>query len=113
VVRRGSALLVVRRPPRGLFGGLWAPPSAEVAPGEDPRRALAAAARHGQGLSLRVGEEVAACERILTHRALTLRAFRCEARRAIPESAGLRFAAPGVLGALGVPAAVRDLLARI
>lgn len=110
VARRGGALLLVRRPAGGLFGGLWAPPAAEVAAGEDARRALSLALR-AQGLRGRVGAELAACERLLTHRALTLRAFAFEpARGAAPARDGLRWAAPG---APGLPTAVRDLLARI
>ncbi len=110
---RDGALLLVRRPARGLFAGLWAPPSVELPPGEDPRRALAAAARRDHELSLQVGEEVAACERTLTHRALTLRAFRCSLRGRLRETAGMRLVDEAALGRLGVPAAIRDLLSRV
>jgi A/G-specific adenine glycosylase len=112
IVRRGDALLLARRPGRGLFGGLWAPPAAELGDA-DPAAALRSALRRAHGLSLAVGEEVAACERTLTHRALTLRAFRCEARGPIREDAGLAFAPSSELGRLGVPTAMRDLLSRL
>jgi A/G-specific adenine glycosylase len=113
LVRRDGAILVGRRPAPGLFGGLWAPPSAELRAGDDPRPTLAAAVRRAHGLSLRVGEELAACERTLTHRALTLRAFRCEPRGAVPEGSGLRLVRAAELDGLGVPAAVRDLLSQL
>jgi A/G-specific adenine glycosylase len=77
VVDRAGKLLVARRPAPGLFGGLWAPPCAEVPAGQGPRAALAAAAR-AQGLQLRVGPRIAAIDRTLTHRDLELVAFRCE-----------------------------------
>jgi A/G-specific adenine glycosylase len=112
VVRRGEALLVARRPAPGLFGGLWAPPAAELRPG-DTARALGTAIRRAHGVSLAVGAELASCERVLTHRALTLRAFHGEPRGRLDERAGLRFAGPAEIEALGVPAAFRELLERI
>jgi adenine-specific DNA glycosylase len=112
IVRRRGAILVARRPARGLFGGLWAPPLAEVAPGADPARTLEATLRDEHGIVARAGPEVAACERALTHRALALRAFACEIR-GVPKGGGLRFVAEPALAALGVPAAVKDLLGRI
>jgi len=135
VVRRGGALLLVRRPPGGLFGGLWAPPAAEVAAGADPRAALARALARAHGLRGAVGEELAACERTLTHRTLTLRAFLfepargprgAEGPRAAPARGSARRASAGRaergdprwvelanLAGCGLPAAIRALLARI
>jgi A/G-specific adenine glycosylase len=112
IVRRGRALLLARRPAHGLFGGLWTPPLAELAPGRDGRRALAAALRREHGLAARVGPELAACERTLTHRALTLRAFSCEID-GIPGDGKLRFVRPAERATLGLPRAVEELLGRI
>jgi A/G-specific adenine glycosylase len=112
IVRRRGALLVTRRPARGLFGGLWAPPLAELAPGRDAGRTLATMLREDHGLVARVHGELAACERTLTHRALTLRAFACEVG-SVPAARGLRFAGERELESLGLPSAFRDLLARI
>jgi A/G-specific adenine glycosylase len=113
VVRQGDAILVARRPARGLFAGLWSLPSAELRPDDDPRRALARALRGEHGLRAAVREEVAACERTLTHRALMLRAFRCELRGPLRETRRLRFASPRVLRGLAIPAATRALLEHI
>jgi A/G-specific adenine glycosylase len=112
IVRSGGAILLERRPPGGLFGGLFAPPAAELTRGGDPARALARALRAGHALAAEVGEEVAACERALTHRSLTLRAFRCEVRGEIRETARLRLVAPAALAALPVPSAMRALLSQ-
>jgi A/G-specific adenine glycosylase len=111
IVRRGAAILVARRPAEGLFGGLFAPPAAELSGRLAPARALARALLADHGLAADVGEEVAACERTLTHRRLTLRAFRCEVRPPVVEEPGLRFATPAVLARLAVPSAFRALLA--
>ena len=110
VVWRRGALLLARRPAAGLFGGLWAPPAAEVAAGNDARSALSRALRRGPGGRWAVGEEVAACERILTHRDLTLRAFRCEPRGRVASSGALRWVSPRELDGCGVPSAVRALI---
>jgi A/G-specific adenine glycosylase len=112
VVRRRGALLLVRRPAAGLFGGLWAPPSAEVAPREDSRARLARALGAVPGGRWEVGEEVAACERLLTHRRLALRAFRCEPQGKLQGGGALCWVPPARLDGLGVPAAFRALLAR-
>jgi A/G-specific adenine glycosylase len=112
LVERGGALLVARRPSRGLFGGLWTPPSAEVEPRGDAAAVLVAGVREVHGLGLVVGPEIARCERTLTHRELTLRSFRCELLGRVREGPALRFVGEGDLGGLGVPAAIRELLAR-
>lgn len=109
VVRRGDAILLTRRPPGGLFAGLFAPPMAEVGPGGDPRAALVRALGDA-GILGRVGAGTAGCERLLTHRALTLRAFACDVVEGFRPPRGFRFARPGQLGRTGVPAAMRELL---
>ncbi len=108
VVERRGRLLVARRAAPGLFGGLWAPPWAEVPPGATPRAALAAAARQG-GLRLRVGPRIASIDRTLTHRDLELGAYRCEGPG--PRGRGpWRWAAWSALPRLGLATAMRALL---
>ncbi|BDG07492.1 A/G-specific adenine glycosylase [Anaeromyxobacter paludicola] len=113
VVRGPRGLLLARRPARGLFAGLWAPPCAEVREGE-PRAALAAALA-ALGIPGDIGEERASLRRTLTHRALTLRAYHAVLRRPGPRGGGgeLRWAAPGELATLGLPTAARLLLERL
>ncbi len=114
IVRERGRLLLARRPAGGLFGGLWAPPCAEVEEGSDAAVALASALLREHGLRCAVGPELGACERTLTHRALTLRAFRCAPPRPVLRGRdGLVWAPEGALDGRGVPAAVRALLAEI
>jgi A/G-specific adenine glycosylase len=110
LVRRNGAILLARRPADGLFGGLWAPPAVEVPEGEDAASTLARALRRDHGVRAAVGDEIASCERTLTHRALTLRGFRVEPAR-VAERDDLRWAAEASLDGWGVPSAVRALLA--
>ena len=109
VVRRGAALLFARRPPGGLFGGLWALPAAAVPPGGEPREALRRELALSLGLEVAVGSPLGAVERLLTHRRLRLTAYLCRAA-SIPDREDLVLIAPGEEGRIGVPAAVRALL---
>lgn len=111
LVRRNGSLLVARRPAAGLFGGLWGPPTAELRPGDDAPSVLRRALREAVGGRWSVGGEVAACERILTHRTLTLRAFSAEPEGEVAVSGDVRWVPAWRLGASGVPAAFLALLA--
>jgi A/G-specific adenine glycosylase len=113
IARRDGAILLARRPAGGLFGGLWAPPCVEVREGEDAGAALGDALRREHGLRADVGHELAACQRTLTHRALTLRGFALAPAARVPERDDLRWAAEASLHAWGVPSAVRALLASV
>jgi A/G-specific adenine glycosylase len=113
ILRRNGLVLLERRPSRGLFAGLWTPPAVEVPEGEDAGATLARALRRDRGLRCTVRGELASCDRILTHRALTLRAFDVATAFPPAERGALRWAAEASLGACGVPTAFRALLGRI
>jgi A/G-specific adenine glycosylase len=77
VLRRGKAL-AVRRPPRGLLGGLWELPGGELAPRETPQAGLLRAVRERVGLSVPDAQRLGAVEHLFTHRRLRLHLFRCD-----------------------------------
>jgi A/G-specific adenine glycosylase len=109
---RDGRVLVARRAGRGLFGGLWEMPSAEVGRGESPSAALRRVLRRDLGAVSRVGEVLAVVERLLTHRRLVLAVHRCVVRgevRVVPGGRYLdvRWAAPAELDGLGVSTAMR------
>lgn len=112
LVERGGRVLLQRRPPRGLFGGLWALPAAELRRGASPPAGWRAGLPDGAVAALRVGEELARVERTLTHRDLVLVAFRCELSLLEP-GPDLRWARRSELPGLGLPAAMLALLARV
>ncbi len=110
VLERRGRLLLGRREGRGLFGGLWAPPSAEVAGGASPRATLVEAAGLA-GLRLRPGARMAAVRRTLSHRDLELAAYRCRGPGPRgPGGARWRWVAWSRLPRLGLATAVRRLL---
>ncbi len=78
VLRRGKAL-AVRRPPRGLLGGLWELPGGELTAREKPLYGIQRTLRDRVGLSVPGAERVGAVEHAFTHRRLRLHVYRCEA----------------------------------
>ena len=70
----------VRRPSRGLWGGLWEPPTGERRRGEDPRAAASRIASAATGLSLTDVESLEPFEHLLTHRRMRFSPFRARAR---------------------------------
>jgi A/G-specific adenine glycosylase len=75
---RGGRALAVRRPPRGLLGGLWDLPGADLEAGERPAAGAERALRERVGLFARGVESAGAVEHVFTHRALRLHVFRAE-----------------------------------
>jgi A/G-specific adenine glycosylase len=111
-VSRGRVLLV-RRPARGLFAGMWAPPMVELGAGVEPGLSISGAIE--RELSAKADEFVdrGTVERILTHRVLELRVFAGRLKRPPPPSTeGWRLAWPRELGKLPIPEAMRRVLAQ-
>jgi A/G-specific adenine glycosylase len=100
--RRGR-VLAVRRPPRGLLGGLWELPGGELGAGERPVPGLRRALRERVGLEIRAAERVGVVEHGFTHRELRLHVFRADAAAGRVRRDGFdahRWVGPGALAAL-------------
>jgi A/G-specific adenine glycosylase len=67
-VHRAGKWLLVRRPPHGLWGGLWEFPTVELMAGESHARGARRALHDRTGLRGDIGEELAVLEHTLTHR---------------------------------------------
>ena len=67
LIAHEGRLLLVRRVPRGLLGGLWELPGGELRPGEGPAAALARILREGLGLEVEVGALRATTARTYSH----------------------------------------------
>ncbi len=104
---RRNAVLVARRPSRGLLGGLWELPSIE---GNDVGK-LRNELRERYGLRVRRGARVGKVEHLFSHRALTLEivAFRATGRGRLERDTG-RFSTPTELAALPLSALMRKSL---
>jgi A/G-specific adenine glycosylase len=112
VERRGTpaALLMFRRPDRGLLGGLWEVPSLE---GDAPE-ALSQAIARRTGIVTRVGARVGTVRHAFTHRALTLevvRLHRTRGRREPPDLSSARWCSAAELADVPLSKLTRKTLA--
>jgi A/G-specific adenine glycosylase len=80
LAERDGKLLLVRRPPAGLWGGLWEPPMREIARGETPVAAAARVAKACTGLLLSDIQSFDRFEHVLSHRRMRFHVFRARAR---------------------------------
>jgi A/G-specific adenine glycosylase len=115
VLRRGRALLV-RRPPRGLLGGLWELPGGELARREKPADGIRRALRERVGLEVAGAARAGAVEHVFTHRRLRLHVFRCGPPRGRIRLAGFdahRWLRPAELDGLPQGALTRKSLALV
>ncbi len=102
VLRRGKAL-AVRRPSRGLLGGLWDLPGGDLAPGETPRAGLTRALRERAGLEISRVSAMGTIEHAFTHRKLTLHVYRASTstdRIRLDGFAGHKWLSPGAIASL-------------
>ncbi|GAB4455902.1 MAG: A/G-specific adenine glycosylase [Anaerolineales bacterium] len=94
IVRRGRVLLA-RRPPGGLLGGMWEFPNGRVE--EDPAGELAQVLEAGYRLKVQRNEALGVVQHAYTHFKVTVHAFRCELVK-MSDVPGLKWAAVGELG---------------
>ena len=102
VLRKGKALLV-RRPPYGLFGGLWELPGGELAGQETPLRGVRRTLRAGVGLAVTSLHKTGSLEHVLTHRHFRVHVFYGEAQAGRVQREGFdahRWLSPGALTSL-------------
>jgi len=77
VVRRRDAVLMVRRPLGGLWGGLWELPRVTLADGESPEAGAQRACRDIVGIEGRAGDVLASHRHGVTTKRITLVAIAC------------------------------------
>ncbi|GAB4447154.1 MAG: A/G-specific adenine glycosylase [Anaerolineales bacterium] len=94
IVRRGRVLLA-RRPPQGLLGGMWEFPNGRVE--ADPAGELAQVLEAGYRLKVQRNEALGVVQHAYTHFKVTVHVFRCELVK-MPDAPGLKWAAVGELG---------------
>jgi A/G-specific adenine glycosylase len=108
VIWRGKQLLIARRPPYGLLGGLWEFPGGKREPGESLEQCLRREVHEELGIAVKVGTLLTSVEHAYTHFRITLHAFHCQYLSGEPQCAACtawRWVTLGDLGDYAFPAA--------
>jgi len=80
VIVRRNRVLVTRRPPGGLLGGLWEFPGGKIEPGEAPAAACGREIEEEVGLRVEVAEPLAEVRHAYSHFRVRLHVFLCRHR---------------------------------
>lgn len=78
VIWKGGKILITRRPPKGLLGGLWEFPGGKQEKGESLEDCLIREIKEELDISIRVRERLISVKHAYTHFRITLHAFRCQ-----------------------------------
>ncbi|MGE5283856.1 MAG: A/G-specific adenine glycosylase [Actinomycetota bacterium] len=109
--RTDGALFLMRRPPDGLLGGLWAFPSGRRDPGESLEDALRRSLREKLRVRAVIQREVGAVGHAYSHYRITLHGFLCETRgSALPAGDGTGWLPGHGEGEYALPRADRKLV---
>ncbi len=111
VVRRRGRVLVVRRPERGLLGGLWEFPGARLADGETPERACERGIAEKTGVRATALEPLGAVGHTFSHFKVVLHAFAC--RDLGGRARAGRWATLDEIDALALTRTARSILSRL
>lgn len=77
VIHKGEKVLITRRPPAGLLGGLWEFPGGKVEEDESLEEGLRREIREELGLEIEVCEELGHFKHAYSHFRIRLHAFNC------------------------------------
>jgi A/G-specific adenine glycosylase len=79
-------VLIARRPPKGLLGGLWEFPGGKIEPGESHAQGLRREIREELGAEIEVGELIGVYHHAYTHFRVTLHAYFCRLDGSEPQA---------------------------
>ncbi len=114
VIARGDGcMLIQRRAPKGLLGGLWEFPGGKCLENETPRDACIREVREELGIEVRVTRQLAIIKHAYSHFRIQMSAFECDwiggevrARQGQP----FRWVSPEKMGEFAFPRANRRLI---
>ena len=114
IIHRRGKILIDRRPPRGLLGGLWEFPGGKQEPGETLQRALHRELREEMEIEVDIKRHIAAVNHAYTHFSIRLHAFLCTLRSGRPQPktcTAWKWVLPKNLGRYAFPTATRKVIA--
>jgi A/G-specific adenine glycosylase len=86
--REDGRILIARRPPDSMLGGLWEFPGGKREPGEPLRECLRREIREELGIEIEVGEQIGTVRHAYTHFRITLYVFACRHLSGEPRAIG-------------------------
>jgi len=85
ILNLDGQVLLSKRPPQGLLGGMWEFPGGKIEIGEDPRSALSRELHEELGVIANVGDYIGTFKHAYTHFRVTLRAYYCRIEQNDPQ----------------------------
>ena len=116
VIRKPGWILIDRRKPEGLLGGLWEFPGGKVAGGETPAEAVVREVREELDIVVEVVAPLVRIRHAYTHFRITLHAFQCRHVSGRPRAVGcaaVKWVRPAQLGRYAFPKANHKILEAI
>ncbi len=113
VIWRGAQILIARRPPTGLLGGLWEFPGGKREPNESLEECLVREVREELGIDIEADQLLSTVRHAYTHFRITLHAFHCRYISGEPQSIGCtawKWVTPQQLDQYAFPAANRAII---
>jgi A/G-specific adenine glycosylase len=113
VIWRREHILIARRPPKGLLGGLWEFPGGKREPTEGLEECLVREVREELGIEIEVDQLLTTVRHAYTHFRITLHAFHCRHISGEPQAIGCtswRWVTPQQLDQYAFPAANRAII---
>ncbi len=113
VIYRNSRILIDKRKPEGLLGGLWEFPGGKVRPGESLQAALQREVGEELDVRIEVGREIAVVHHAYTHFRVCIHAFECRHVSGVPRCIAcddLKWVRPTDLGRYAFPAANKRII---
>jgi A/G-specific adenine glycosylase len=113
VIYRDGRILIDKRKPEGLLGGLWEFPGGKKRRGESLAAALRREVREELAVTIRVGRLLAVVDHAYSHFRVRIHAFECTWASGEPECitcAAFKWVRPGELGRYAFPAANKRII---
>ncbi|WP_245555450.1 A/G-specific adenine glycosylase [Baaleninema simplex] len=77
IVREDGKILIDRRPPKGLLGGMWEFPGGKIEPDESVTDCIRREIKEELDIDIEVGEHIITVEHAYTHFKVSLNVYRC------------------------------------
>ncbi|MCH9056645.1 A/G-specific adenine glycosylase [Synechococcus sp. PCC 6716] len=109
-------ILIDRRPPTGLLGGLWEFPGGKIEPRETVQECIRREIREELGIEVRVGEHLIDIDHAYSHFKVTLQVYYCHYESGTPQPLGcdaIRWVVPADLDQFPFPKANTLIIAAI